>query len=306
MTSGTRIVFFGNERIATGVNTDVPVLKTLLKNGYDIAAIVTNYEAGKSRRSRQLEIAKVAEEHKIPLLIPDKLSDIKQQLIDYRCPVGVLVAYGKIVPEEIINIFPKGIVNIHPSLLPKHRGPTPIEAAILEGDQKTGVSLMLLAKEMDAGPILAQKTVHLNGNETKQQLADSLLELGKKLLLENLPKYITGDIKPRKQPHPDRATYSQKLTKENSPIDWTKPAIVIEREIRAFSEWPKSRTVLGKQEIVVTKAHVVEATGRPGEIKLDNKNLVVCTGQASLAIDNLKPAGKPEMTAQAFLAGYSI
>src|SRR5438128_402621 len=132
------IVFFGNERLATGVTTSAPVLAALIKTGYKVAAVVTNYEVGTSRKSRDLEIAEIAKTNNIPLLIPDKLIEIKDQLSKFGASVAVLVAYGKLVPQEVIDIFPKGIVNIHPSLLPRHRGPTPIETAILEGDSKTG------------------------------------------------------------------------------------------------------------------------------------------------------------------------
>lgn len=308
--SGSKLVFFGNERLATGVKTDAPVLKALLEAGYDIAAVVTNYEAATSRSSRDLEIAKVAKEHSIPVLIPNKLSEIKDQLKGFGAPVGVLVAYGKIVPQEIIDIFPKGIVNIHPSLLPKHRGPTPIETVILEGDSKTGVSLMLLAKEMDAGSILVQKTVHLKGTETKQELADQLLELGKELMLEYLPKYITDDIKPRQQSHPSRSTYSKKITKDDGLIDWSKSGVQIERDIRGYAEWPKSRTKLNDIEVIITEATYrdpsTKLSAQPGEALVYDKRLFVATGDGALEIIKLKPAGKSEMSAQAFLAGYKI
>lgn len=312
MASGTKIVFFGNERIATGVKTDTPVLKALIENDYNVVAVVTNYETGTSRSSRDLEIAKIAKQHGIPVLIPAKLTDIKQQLTDYKAEVGVLVAYGKLVPQEIIDVFPKGIVNIHPSLLPKHRGPTPVETAILDGDTKTGVSLMMLVKEMDAGPVLVQRTIHLKGDESKQILADNLLQLGKELLIENLPKYITGDIKPYNQPHPDRATYSRKLTKIDGTIDWAKPAVVIEREIRAFLGWPQSRTKIGSTEVIITKAYATPTENQDSkpinEVKdiKPIKSLSIATNSGTLWIQTLKPAGKPEMSIESFLAGYKI
>jgi methionyl-tRNA formyltransferase len=171
------IVFFGNERLATGVSTDAPTLEALVKAGYNVAAVVSHYEAGQSRKARVLEIDEVAKRHSIPVHLPEKPEHLAEELKAIGADVGVLVAYGKIVPQSLIDIFPKGIVNIHPSLLPLHRGPIPIESVILDGSSRTGVSIMALAKEMDAGPVYAQSEVKLDGQETKQHLADHLLDV---------------------------------------------------------------------------------------------------------------------------------
>ncbi|MGC1176964.1 MAG: methionyl-tRNA formyltransferase, partial [Candidatus Saccharimonadales bacterium] len=147
-----KIVFFGNERLATGVTTEVWTLRQLLEEGYVIAAVVVAQKnTGPSRSARPLEIVALAEKHHIPVLSPEKPADIAEKLQAFGADIGVLVAYGKIVPQSVIDIFPAGIVNIHPSLLPKHRGPTPIESAILNGDEETGVSLMKLTAQMDTG-----------------------------------------------------------------------------------------------------------------------------------------------------------
>ncbi len=311
LSSGNKLVFFGNERLATGVTTEAPVLRALVEAGYKVEAVYANHEDPISHQKRDLEISKVAQEFNIPVILPGNKIPLAEKLKKHPADVAVLVAYGKIVPQAVIDMFPKGIINIHPSLLPLYRGPTPIESVILAGDNKTGVSLMMLSQEMDAGPILAQRTVHLNGRESKQDLADKLLGLGKELLIETLPKYITGDIKPRKQSHPSRATYTQKINKQDGQIDWTKPAAQIEREIRAYADWPKSRTILGKTEVIITKAYVVPSNHsqlKPGDIEVvkEAKALMVECGQDCLYIESLKPAGKSEMTAEAFLAGYKI
>jgi len=298
-----KIVFFGNERLATGVQTSTPTLRALISAGYDIVAVVSNFEPGQSRSARGLEIKEVADENNIPLLLPSKLSAIKDQLREYDAQLGVLVAYGKIVPQSIIDIFPLGIVNIHPSLLPLHRGPTPIESVILEGAKKTGVSIMQLAKEMDAGPIFGQSELRLNGHETKQTLADDLLEIGKSMLLEILPSILDGSLMAIPQDE-SSATYDNLLTKEDGVIDWHKHAAQLEREVRAFIDWPKSRTTLGDKDIVITNATVIDESGKPGTVMVKGKELIVCCGEKALKIDRLKPAGKNEMTAQAFLAGH--
>src|SRR3569623_3509296 len=166
-----RLVFFGNERLATGVTTDTPVLRSLVAAGYEIAAIVVAQgEAQPSRSGRQLEVLAFAEEHKIAVLAPSQPAAILQQLTSLNAEAGVLVAYGKLPPRTILDSFPHGIINLHPSLLPKHRGPTPIEHVILSGEAETGVSLMQLSEKMDAVTIFAQETVALEGNETKQGL----------------------------------------------------------------------------------------------------------------------------------------
>jgi len=289
------LVFFGNERLATGVTTEAPVLRGLIAAGYDIAAVVSNYRpAASSRRARPLEIEHVAKEHEIPLLLPARPADILEQLRSYEAPAAVLVAYGRIVPPAMLELFPAGIINIHPSLLPAGRGSTPIETAILGGAAQTGVSLMKLARAMDAGPVYAQVTHQLSGSESKQKLATTLLERGRNLLLEHLPAIIDGSLAPSPQDE-TKATYTSLIQKSDGRIDLSKSAAQIEREIRAYLGWPGSRTTVEGSDVIITAAHV-EA---PGEVAL----LAVDTADGRLAIDQLKPAGKREMSAADFLAG---
>lgn len=297
------LVFFGNERLATGVNTEAPTLQALIASGYKIAAVVSSYEPGQSRNARSLEIEAIAKHHNIPVLLPKKMVGIVDKLRNYNATAAVLVAYGKIVPQSIIDLFPYGIINLHPSLLPLHRGPTPIEGAILHGDEKTGVSLMQLVKSMDAGPVYAQSEVRLKGDESKQQLADTLLEVGGLMLLDLLPGILDKSIVAVPQDE-NKATYDQLISKDQGIIDWSKPAYILEREIRAFLVWPKSSATLMGKEVIITAAHIVAASGPPGKAEIRNKELLVYCGKEALSIDRLKPAGKKEMTAAAFLAGY--
>ena len=147
---GKKLIFFGNEQIATGTTTSAPHLRMLIEEGYEVCAVIINHEKATSRTQKQLEVVTVAETMGIPVLVPKKLRDITEELTAFHAEAAVLVAYGKIIPQEIIDIFPKGIINVHPSLLPMHRGPTPIESVILNGETQTGVSIMSLVKEMDA------------------------------------------------------------------------------------------------------------------------------------------------------------
>lgn len=297
------IVFFGNERLATGVNSSAPTLRKLVAAGYSVKAVIANQDVVISRKERQLEIQKAAEEFNIPVLLPNKLISIKEQLASFDAPVGILVAYGKIIPKEIISLFPKGIVNIHPSLLPEGRGPTPIESVILGRSKRTGVSIMKLVEKMDSGPVYAQEEIVLSGTESKQQLADRLLEEGGNLLIKHLPDILEGNILPTEQ-QDDKATYNQLISKKDGEIDWTKPAVQLEAEVRAFLGWPKSRTKIGDIEVVVTKARVVNQAGQPGAILSKDKSLVIATANGALEIENLIPINKSEMNALAFISGY--
>lgn len=298
-----RIVFFGNERLATGVTTTAPVLQALIAAGYEVAAVVAHHDAGKSRKPRELEVGLVAANHNIPLLIPNKLADIAEQLQELAADIGVLVAYGKIVPQSIIDIFPRGIVNIHPSLLPKHRGPIPLESVLLQGETETGVSLMSLVAAMDAGPVYAQERVALTGTETKQQLADQLVGIGQNMLLTHLPAILSGSLAPTEQDD-QAATYDNLITKDAGTIDWNNPAVMIERQIRAYADWPKSRTKLGGRDVVITQAHVIPGVNTPGVIWLHDRQIGMYTSDGILVIDKLIPAGKKPMSGSDFVLGY--
>ncbi len=297
MPKSSRIIFFGNERLSSGFEPkNAPTLSALVKAGYEVVAVVANHETGTSRRPRQLEIEAVAKKYGIPVLLPAKPADIIDQLKACRATIGVLVAYGKIVPQSIIDIFPKGIINIHPSLLPHNRGSTPIEQAMLDGAPETGVSLMGLVKAMDAGPIYAQTKLALSGHEGKAELTEKLLLLGGQMLIEKLPAIIDGSLVPTSQNEVD-ATFSKLLTKADGILDLNKPAKQLEREVRAFLVWPKSRLELLRQQIIVTKARV--ATG-----SADGQLVVACADDTYLEITELTAPSGRSMSGADFMRGY--
>ncbi|MEA3272416.1 MAG: methionyl-tRNA formyltransferase [Patescibacteria group bacterium] len=186
--------------------------------------------------------------------------------------IAVVAAYGHIIPKKILEIPKFGFLNIHPSLLPKYRGPSPIQNAILNGDKETGVSIMLLDKKMDSGPILAQKKVKINENETYETLRNRLAEIGAKLLIKTLLDYVSGKIKPKPQNH-KKATYTKLLKREDGKIDWSKPAEEIERMVRAYHPWPGTWT------------------------ELNGKRLKIILNRVQLE-------GKKEMSLDEFLRGY--
>lgn len=301
-----KILFFGNERLATGVHSGVPTLQALITSGYDVAAIVVAQgKIGKSRQQRQLEVAAIAEQHNIPLLAPNDLMAARGQLASFGAEAAVLVAYGKIVPPAILDLFPRGIINVHPSLLPLHRGSTPIESAILDGVSQTGVSLMRLGAKMDAGPVYAHNIVPLDGTETKQALANQLSAIGADMVLEYLPKILDGSLEPKPQPE-ENATYDRLISKDDAQLDWTKPATRLEREVRAYAGWPRSRASLDSTDIIITGAHVATGSGQPGSVLVSQKQLAFYTAKDLLVIDSLIPPGKKDMPAAAFLAGYRL
>ncbi len=225
--------------------------------------------------------------------------------------LGVVIDYGIIIPREVIDYFPLGIVNSHFSLLPEWRGADPISFSILSGQPQTGVSLMLIEESLDEGPLLGQAPYDIPADITTPELTEQLIELSHEMLKQILPLYIDGSTQPAPQEQVTMAassvpTYSRKLTKQDSILDFTKPAAALEREIRAFTGWPRSRTKLGNTDVVITKAHLADTQGEAGSIWRQDDQLGINTSDGTLIIDSLIPAGKKEMPAAAYLRGYKI
>ncbi|HET9721676.1 MAG TPA: methionyl-tRNA formyltransferase [Candidatus Saccharimonadales bacterium] len=294
MSSKPKLVFFGNERLATAAPTTAPTLQALVHAGYDVKAVAASYTEGVSRSKRPLEIVEVAHAYHIPVLI-DKPGELIDKLKNLGAEAGVLVAYGRLVPQQIMDLFPKGIINIHPSLLPKLRGPTPVETAILNGERQTGVSLMRLSAEMDAGPVYVQQKVELAGSENKFQLAEKLLNIGCQLLRDNLDGILAGSLKPRPQDETE-VTFSRLLTKAMGKTDFSEPADAIERQVRAFLGFPKTRAVVHGHEIVITKARVAKS-------QTDGALVITCQPGFLEIVELIAPSGKT-MTSRDFMRGY--
>lgn len=291
------VVFFGSGPVAAAS-------LQLLNNNFIIEAVVTKPRPAHHKGS--VPVIETAEALGLPIhtVVNKRTLDALMASKPFTSQVGILIDFGIIVSQEAIDYFPLGIINSHFSLLPEWRGADPITFSILSGQKETGVSLMLLTAGMDEGPVLAYGTYPLSSHITTPELTNDLIELSDALLQEVVPSYIAGEIVAKPQDESQEITYSRKLTKNDGIIDWTKPAEQIEREIRAFIEWPKSSTVLAGREVVITSAHIMQENGQPGRAVKLNKQLVVYCGKDALVIDRLKPAGKKEMTGQAFLAGY--
>lgn len=296
--SNKRIVFFGNERLVSGLpETNAPILKGLIERGYMVVAVVSHHSDSKSRNKRPLEVAEIAKAHNIPLFLPNNPSDIIDDLRSLNPDIGVLVAYGRIISRTIIDLFPHGIVNIHPSLLPRYRGSTPIESAILHGDTETGVSIMQLSPGMDEGPVYAQAAYTLSGDESKFTLYNELSELGTTLFFDTFPSILDGSLSPTPQDS-SRVTYTSQFSKADSLLDPLKySAAEAERRVRAHAGFPKTKLTFHNQLIIITKAHVASTPKTPLDVR--------CRDGVYLAIDELiAPSGK-QMNAAAFLNGYA-
>jgi len=293
------IVFFGTE------NFSAKSLEALIDAGFEIAAVVTKPDSaqGRGKKVQSHPIKEIALAANIPVWQPEKVAEISDSIKALENPVGVLVSYGNLIPDSILEVFEPGIINIHPSLLPKYRGPSPIESAILNGDSKTGVSIMKLTKEMDAGPIYSQVEITLQGNEYSEDLYTRLAGKGAELLVDILPSILDGQLQATDQ-NENESSYCKLISKSDGIIDWNKPATDIERQIRAFHKWPKSRTTLGEIEVIITKAHTSSENDTPGSMNLANGSFRVFASEECLVIDTLQPLGKKEMPIQAFLAGY--
>ncbi len=298
-----KIVFFGNERLATGVSTTAPTLRALISAGYKIEAVIANHVDSVSRQKRDLEIGVVAHAHGIPVILPGSKIALAEKLQKHPADIGVLAAFGQIVPQAVIDMFPHGIVNIHPSLLPAYRGTTPIETAMLNGDTKTGVSIMSLVKEMDAGPIFAQQAIALQGTETKQQLSDQLGKLGAHLLIQNLPQITDGTLAPT--PQQGTPTFTKMIQKSDGFLDASKSAPELECQVRAFADWPKSYVEQDGQRFIITKAQASNHQAPSGSLCASDKKLYFGCKNGSLEILEIQPAGKAKMHADAFINGYT-
>lgn len=281
-------VFFGSGPVAAAC------LKLLLRHT-SVEAVVTKPRP--PHHKGNVPVLEVAERHNLPIITAGSKRELEEILHEQRFTsrYAILIDFGIIVTRPIIDHFSLGIINSHFSLLPHLRGADPITWAIANGERKTGVSLMQIDEGMDTGKLLSFRTIPIAADETSHTLTERLIQLSDDLIQEYIPAYLEGSLQPKQQPHPDRATYSRKLTKVDGMIDWNQSASEIERKIRAFIEWPQSRTRLGPIDVIITKAHV-------SSVKAELS--VRCGDDNYLVIDRLKPVGKKEMPAKAFLAGY--
>lgn len=291
MSRSSRLVFFGTEDFSSAS------LEILLRRGWPVVAVVTKPDsaAGRGLKPYSPLVKSIAESANIDVLQPQTLADLQKHLKNYEATHGVLVAYGKIIPQAVIDAFSGGIINVHPSLLPKYRGPSPIEAAILNGDSKTGVSLMKLTAGMDEGPVYCQSEYTLNGKEDRVSLNKALAEYSALYLEMNLSAIIEGSLQPTPQDG-SKATYTKLLSKKDGQTDWKEPSELLERKVRAYLGFPRLRGPLLGHEAIVTKARV--ASGAK-----DGTLVVECSPGYLEVLELVAPSGRL-MSGADYLRGY--
>lgn len=303
-----RIVFMGTPDFAVGT------LEALIAAGHEVVGVVTKTDrpVGRKQELKPSPVKVCAVEHGIPVLQPARVkgnSEFYEKLKKMAPDVIVVAAYGKIIPAEILTLPPHGCLNVHASLLPKYRGAAPIQWAVIDGEEKSGVTIMQMNEGLDTGDILAVKEVPLDPGETGGSLFDRLAEAGASLLVETLPLVEKGEIHPVPQPAESPTAYARMIRKEDGRIDWSKDAVSIERLVRGMNPWPSAFTSLAGRNLKIWSAAVAPSASEeaPGTVLLaDDGGIVVQTGSGALSIRELQLEGKKRMKAADFLRGHSI
>ena len=298
------------------MGTPLPVVPALERLSglpdVELVAAVTppDRERGRGRRPSPPPVKEAALRLGIPVLQPESLRSarVQQELAGFSPDVIVVAAYGKFLPPPVLALPPHGCLNLHPSLLPQHRGPTPVATAILEGDEITGVSLMLLDEGMDTGPVIDQRKQLLTGNETAGELTDALFATGADLLVESVGPWTRGELSATPQDD-DHATVSRKLERTDGLADWTLPAAALARRCRAFSPWPGLYTHWQDRALKLLDVTAIPERSNTAQIGLvlsgpPDAPIAVATGDGLLSLHRLQLEGRRPVSAREFLAGY--
>ena len=295
-----RIVFMGTPQFA------VPVLEGLSATDYHIAGVVTQPDrpAGRGKKVEPTPVKHFALDSGLKVLQPPTLDSpsVVTELQKLDPDLIVVAAYGSFLPPQVLNLPEYNCLNIHPSMLPNYRGPSPVASAILNGDNHTGSTVRVLDSGMDSGPLVAQQEEKIDDADTTQILTNRLFNIGTKLLIDILPQWIQNEIKATPQQEAN-ATFTKLLTRQDGQIAWSQTAQLIERQIRAYSPWPGSFTSW-KGRLKILKAHAVSHDTSPGlVIELDN-TFAIGTGQGVLKVTELQLEGRKAVNGTEFLQGH--
>lgn len=302
------IVFMGTPDFA------VPCLKALIDSDNKVTGVFTQPDKPKGRGYKLTPppVKVLAEENNIPVFQPNSLKkgedaeNALKTLKELSPDLIVVVAYGKILPKEVLDVPKLYCMNVHASLLPKYRGAGPIQWSVLNGEKETGVTTMLMAEGLDTGDMLMKKSTEIGENETASELHDRLSLIGAELLIETIDAIKQGNVTPVKQ-NDDESSYSPMLTKDMCPIDFNKTAREIHNQIRGLSDWPCATAIMGEKRIKIYKSHIVEnVKGTAGEIVDTDKFIVCCGDNNGIAVDEIQAEGGKRMKTADYLRGNKI
>lgn len=299
-----KIVFMGTPDFASGA------LEALIAAGHEITAVYTQPDKpkGRGKEVQMTPVKMVALEHGIPVYQPRRIKDAEEveRLRAIPADIFVVAAFGQIVSQEILDMPKYGCVNIHASLLPKYRGAAPIQWAVIDGEKKTGITIMQMDAGIDTGDILYTKEYVLDARETGASLFDKLKELGAEAIVEALPLIESGKLTPVPQNHAE-STHAAKLSKELGRLDFNKTAVVLERLVRGLNSWPSAYTQFRGKQLKIWEAEVVDAIGAAGSVvAVDKESFTIATAEGGLRILALQMEGKKRMDTRDFLLGYPV
>ena len=306
-----KTVFFGTPGFA------VPTLRRLIDSKHAVAAVVTQPDRrrGRGQRLSASPVRTVAESFGVRVLHPERMKDesFVSTLETIAPDVGVVAAYGKLLPDRLLALPRHGMVNVHASLLPKYRGAAPVHRAVMAGETRTGVTIIQLVKEMDAGPMLKWASQPISSDDTSETVGDRLAVLGADLLMEVLDDLETGSVDPQPQPH-EEATFAPRLGRDDGVIDWGRTARDIHNQIRGLHPWPHAFSYLEGARYAILRSAVADgshdavSSGKPGEVVAVTKDTMVVAAGAgtALVVHELQPAGKRPLSTRTFLAGRRI
>ena len=302
-----RILFFGSPEFA------VPTLQALVASRHSVAAVVTQPDRprGRGQRVTPGAVAAAARAMGLPLAQPVRLADpgVADALAAYGADLGVVAAYGKILPDWLLALPPRGLLNVHASLLPRHRGAAPVHRAVMAGDRETGVTIMRVVRALDAGPMLVRAVVPVGPDDTSADVERVLGDIGAALLVQVVDRLAAGPVP--EEPQEDRhATYAAKITRADSPVDWRRPAQAIHDQIRGLHPWPHASSVLGGARLILHRSVRLPGAGPapPGRIVAAGAaGLDVAAGDGAVVrLTELQTEGGRRVTASEFLAGRAL
>lgn len=299
-----RVVFMGTPDIAS------VCLKKVLADGFEVVGVYTQPDRPKGRGMKMVcsPVKEVAMAAGIPVFQPENFREEEsvQQLRDLQPDICAVVAYGRILPQKVLDVPKRGCINIHASILPKYRGSAPYQWAVLDGLEETGVTAMYLTREMDAGDIIDVSRTPIGENETAGELLDRLAVLGADLLSKTLSRFAQGEVEGTAQ-DPSQVSYAPMLDKSMSPIDWTKTAWQVHNHVRGLHPWPVATTEIQGKLFKVHATRVAEGSGEPGQILgLTKTGLLVACGEGAVEILSLQAEGGKRMSAPDYFRGHPL